>query len=278
MVFLNTKQEEQTVTHPRTNENQKPNNLVQTIERVALILDILGQNPQGVSVKDLSVKTSLPRGTTHRLLSSLAYFDFVRQNGTNKNYFLGFKLVELGNLLINQLDFRNEARPFMLELAEKTKETVHLVVLDQNEALYIDKVALNQTGLQMMSRVGSRIPLHSSSVGKVLAAYLDEDELDRMINAKGLPRRTKNTITNLLRFKKHIKNVKAKGYAIDDEENENGIRWVSAPIRDENGLVIGAMSISGPAIRLTLKAIQDSLKDQVCETALNISIKIGFRD
>ena len=93
---------------------QKPNNLVQTIERVSMILDITGQHPQGISVKELSVKVDLPKGTTHRLLSSLAYFDFVRQNGTNKNYFLGFKLVELGHLLINQLDFRNEARPSML--------------------------------------------------------------------------------------------------------------------------------------------------------------------
>jgi len=241
------------------------------------MLDILGQYPQGLSVKDLSLKASLPKGTTHRLFSSLAYFDFVRQNGTNKNYLLGFKLVELGNLLINQLDFRNEARPFMLELAERTGETIHLVILDQDEALYIDKVALNQTGLQMMSRVGSRIPLHSSSVGKVLAAHLDEDELDRIINATGLARQTKNTITNPLRFKKHIKNVKTKGYAIDDEENEKGIRCVAAPIRNENELVIGAMSISDPAIRLTLEIIQDSLKDRVCETALTLSRKVGFR-
>lgn len=259
-------------------KNQKPNNLVQTIERVSLILDILGQSPQGISVRELSAKVALPKGTTHRLLSSLAYFDFVRQDGTNKNYHLGFKLVELGNLLINQLDFRNEARPIMLELAEKTGETIHLVIIDQDEALYIDKVSLNQTGLQMMSRVGSRIPLHSSSVGKVLAAHLDEDELDRILQTKGLPRRTKNTITNLLRFKKHLKDVKAKGYAIDDQENEKGIRCVAAPIRNENGMVIAAMSISGPAIRLTLKAIQDSLKDQVCETALDISRKVGFRN
>ena len=191
---------------------------------------------------------------------------------------MGFKLVELGHLLINQLDLRNEAKPSMLELAEKTRETIHLVVLDQNVALYIDKVALNQTGLQMMSRVGLRVPLHSSSVGKVLAADLDKDELDRILQIKGLPRRTKNTITNLQRFKKHLKNVTARGFAIDDEENEKGIRCVAAPIRNENGVVIGAMSISGPAIRLTLEAIHNTLKDQVCETASNISNKVGYRN
>ncbi len=258
-------------------QKQKPGNLVQTIERVSLILDILGQYTQGISVKELSAKVELPKGTTHRLLSSLVYFDFVSQDELTKNYHLGFKLVELGNLLINQLDFRNEARPFMLKLAEKTGETIHLVILDQNEALYIEKVALNQTGLQMMSRVGLRIPIHSSSVGKILAAYLAEDEFDQIVKARGLPRRTQNTITNSSRFKEHLQDVKDKGYAIDDEENEKGIRCVAAPIRNENGEVIAAMSISGPSIRLTLNAIQDSLKDHVCDTALNISKKLGFR-
>lgn len=258
-------------------KKRKPNNLVQTIERVSLILDILGQHTQGISVRELSSKVELPKGTTHRLLSSLAYFDFVRQDELTKNYHLGFKLVELGNLLINQLDFRTDAKPFMIELAEKTGETIHLVTLDQNEALYIEKVALNQTGLQMMSRVGLRIPVHCSSVGKILAAHLTEDELDRIVRAKGLPRRTQNSINDISRFKEHLQDVRAKGYAIDDEENEKGIRCVAAPIRSENGEVIAAISISGPSIRLTIKAIQDSLKDHVCDAALNISKKLGFR-
>src|SRR4030067_1609274 len=114
-------------------QESKPNNLVQTIERVSQILDILGQNPQGISVRDLSSKVSLPKGTTHRLLSSLTYLGYVRQDSKTRDYSLGFKLVELGNLLLGQLDLRKEAEPFSRELAEKTKETVHIVVLDRNE-------------------------------------------------------------------------------------------------------------------------------------------------
>ena len=259
-------------------KKQKPSNLVQTIERVSLILEILGKHNQGTSVKELSSKVELPKGTTHRLLSSLAYFDFVSQDELTKKYHLGFKLVELGNLLINQLDFRNEARPIMLELAEKTRETIHLVIMDQNEALYIDKVALNQIGLQMVSRVGLRIPVHCSSVGKILSAYLPEDELNHIIKNSGLSKRTPNTITKVSQFKKHLESVKTQGYAVDNEENEEGIRCVAAPIRNERGEVIAAMSISGPSIRLTLKSIHDSLKDQICETALKISKKLGFPD
>jgi IclR family KDG regulon transcriptional repressor len=261
----------------RSGEKQKPGNLVQTIERISSILDVLGKFPRGISVGELSEKVGLPRGSTHRLLSSLAYFDFVSQNKSTKEYHLGFKLVELGSLLINQIDFRNEARSFMQELAKKTGETIHLVVLDHNDALYIDKVTLNQNGLQMMSRVGLRMPIHCTAVGKILAAYLAEDELDRIINENDLSRLTKNTITNVSLFKEHLKNVRACGYAIDDEENEKGIRCVAAPIRSANGEVLAALSISGPSIRLSVKAIQNSLKDQVCTTALNISKKIGFR-
>ena len=108
---------------PSSSKKQKPSNLVQTIERVSLILDVLGRFPHGISLRKVAKQADLPKGTTHRLLSSLSYFDFVRQNESTKNYHLGFKLIELGNLLINQLDFRNEARPLMLDLAEKTGET-----------------------------------------------------------------------------------------------------------------------------------------------------------
>ncbi|MBS3906529.1 MAG: IclR family transcriptional regulator, partial [Syntrophaceae bacterium] len=151
-----------------TPNESKPNNLVQTIERISVILDILGQNPQGISIRDLSVKVNLPKGTTHRLLSSLSYLGYVRQDSKTRDYLLGFKLVELGNILLGQLDLRKEAEPFLRELAERTKETVHMVILDRNEVVYIDKVevAHNPSGLRMASRIGLRNPAHSSAVGK----------------------------------------------------------------------------------------------------------------
>ena len=104
----------------------KPGNLVQTIERVSTIFDVMAQSAQGISLKELSAKVGLPKGTTHRLLSSLAYFGYVRQVSENKNYQLGFKLVELGNRLLDQLDLRAQARPFLTRLCKRTKETVHL--------------------------------------------------------------------------------------------------------------------------------------------------------
>ncbi len=101
-------------------QSSKPKNLVQSIERSSLILDTLGLSPQGISIRELSAKIKLPKGTTHRLLSSLSYFGYVRQDSRTRNYFLGFRLMELGNLFLSQLDLRKEAEPFLRDLAERT--------------------------------------------------------------------------------------------------------------------------------------------------------------
>jgi IclR family transcriptional regulator, KDG regulon repressor len=261
-------------------QDKKPSNLVQTIERVSCLLDILEESPRGISIRDLSAKVKLPKGTTHRLLSSLSYFGYVRQDPKTRNYLLGFKLVELGQLLLSQLDLRTEAEPFLRDLAERTKETVHLVFLDRNEIVYIDKVEgfLDHSGLRMASRVGLRNPAHSSAVGKVLLAALPEETLNDFIQEKGLPRRTENTITDLDRLKEHLRMVKKQGYAIDDEENEKGIRCVGAPIYNETGKAVAAVSVSGPAFRITKKVIQETLKKEVMETALNISRRLGHQE
>ena len=263
-----------------TNRNLKPNNLVQTIERASSILDILGQSSQGISIRELSTKIKLPKGTTHRLLSSLSYFGYVRQDPKTRNYFLGFKLVELGNLLLSQLDLRKEAEPFLRDLAERTKETVHMVILDRNEIVYIDKVETDQHtgGLRMASRVGLRNPAHSCAVGKVLLADLSEEGLNNFIKEKDLFKRTENTIADPIQLKEHLKLVRRQGFAIDDEENEKGIRCVAAPIYNEVGRAVAAISISSPAFRITKKIIQETMKREVMETALKISQRLGFRE
>jgi DNA-binding IclR family transcriptional regulator len=239
----------------------------------------MAKSAQGISVKELSAKVGLPKGTTHRLLTSLAYFGYVRQASESKNYFLGFKLVELGNLLLDHLDLRAQARPFLMSLCQRTSETVHLVILDQNEALYIDKVVSdeNPAGLQMVSKIGRRVPAHCSAVGKVLLAQLSEQELQVLINEKGLQNRTENTITNTKKLMHHLKVICRQGYAVDDEENESGIRCVGAPIFNQRGKAIAAISISGPTVRITKNIIQKTLKNEVMKTASDISREFGYR-
>lgn len=264
----------------RTIYGSRPKNLVQTIERMSSIFDALGQNSQGMSVKNLSEKVNLPMGTTHRLLTSLAYFGFVTQDLVSKQYHLGFKLVELGNALLNQLDLRTVARLHLINLAQMANETVHLVILDQEKVLYLDKVESEESpsGLRMASKVGMRISAHSCAVGKVLLAALSKKELKKFTKVRDLPKRTKKTITDADQFMAHLELVRTQGYAIDDEENEPGIRCVAAPICNELGHVIAAISISGPTIRITRKKVLNTFKDQVMDAALEISRQLGFQE
>jgi IclR family transcriptional regulator, KDG regulon repressor len=256
----------------------KPSNLVQTIERVSLILDMVGRSPRGASIKDLSIGLELPKGTIHRLLSSLSYFGYIRQDPETKNYFLGLKLMELGVLLRDQLDLRKVAQPILRDLAEKTGETAHMVILEMGEVVYIAKTEATQTtgSLKMVSRMGSRNPPHSCGVGKVLISHFSEEELDNFIREKGLPQRTSNTIVDPTVLRAHLKMVKKQGFAIDDEENELGIRCVAAPVFDGKRRPVAAVSVSGPALRVTKKLIQDVLKKEVIKAAAEISQRLGF--
>ena len=226
----------------------RPKNVIQSLERAAHILDVLSQCPQGLSLRDLSEKVDLSKGTTHRILTSLAYLDFIRQNSLNKYYQLGFKLVELGNNLLSQIDFRTEARPFLVELADRTRETVHMVILEKYEVLYIDKVEASghSSGLRMVSMLGARVPAHCCAVGKVLLAALAEEKITDLAKIKGLTPRTENTITDPVVLMDHLKRVRKNGYALDNEENEIGIRCVAAPIYNQVGKVIAAISLSVP--------------------------------
>lgn len=118
--------------------------------------------------------------------------------------------------------------------------------------------------------------MHCSAVGKVILAHLSDEDIDRIAAARGLPGRTPNTITDLAELKKHLDIIRRKGYAVDDEENEKGIRCVAAPILNESGEVVAAVSISGPTVRLTMSQIQDSLSAKVRKTCMEISRELGF--
>jgi IclR family transcriptional regulator, KDG regulon repressor len=258
---------------------KKPSNLIQALERAAAVLDALAQYSQGASLGTLSARVGLSKGTTHRILSSLMYFDFVRQDAATRDYALGFKLVELGSCLLEQIDLRREAEPFLQDLSRRTNETTYLVILDRTEVVYLEKIESEDasTVLRATAKVGQRNAANSCAVGKTLLAELPEEDLNTFIRDMPLVQKTENTITDPLHLKEHLKAVRERGYAVDDEESERGIRCVAAPVRDERGRAVAAISISGPAIRVTRQRIQDFLIEEVMATGLEISRKMGFR-
>ena len=228
---------------------------------------------------ELSKRVELPKGTTHRILSSLMYFDFVKQDPETRNYSLGFKLVELGSSLLEQINLRKEAEPFLHALSQRTKETAYLAILDGPEVVYVEKIEAedDSIGLRASSKVGQRNAANSCSLGKALLAHLPEQVVDALIPEMSFVQKTVNTITDPSQLKDNLGAIRSRGYAIDDEESELGIRCVAAPVRNEIGLAVAAVSVSGPAIRITREKVQDSLKDEVIATALEISKKLGFR-
>lgn len=251
---------------------------IQTIERAAMILDALSLNPRGMSIKGLSAELDLPKGTVYRLLSSLIHFGFARKDPGTRSYYLGFKLAELGHRLLNQFDIRMEARPELERLADQTRETVHLAILNQKDVVYIDKIESSSggIGLKMASTIGLRVPAHATSVGKVLLAELSEEALDALLGEEDLAGLTDRTITRLPDLKEHLEWVRVQGFALDDEENEQGIRCVAAPIRHESGQTVAAVSISTPAFRWDLIKMEDMLTREVIQTASRVSKKLGF--
>ncbi|PID60899.1 IclR family transcriptional regulator [candidate division KSB3 bacterium] len=267
------------MTNSVSSQRSKPTNLIQTIERVSLVFDILALSPNGISLGDLAKKVNLPKGTTHRILASLMYFKFVRQNPETRNYSLGFKLVELGSCLLEQINLRKEAEPFLHSLSQKTGETSYLAILDGKEVVYVEKIESENTttGLRATSKVGQRNLANVCSLGKVLLANLPETTLHELIPQLDFVQRTEQTISDPLQFQDHLRLVRSRGYAIDDEESERGIRCVAAPIRNDIGQTVAAVSVSGPAIRISRERIQESTKDDVMAAALEISKKLGFR-
>jgi len=253
---------------------------VQAIERGCSVLDLLGSGKESYSLRDLSNEMNLPKPTVHRILSTFCRFGYVMQDDISKEYRLGFRLVELGQAVLNGIRLRREAQPFLHKLATQVQETVHLTRLDGSEIVYIDKVERinDPKGLRMASRVGMRNYAHSCAVGKVLLAFLSDDQRDEILTKKGLPRLTKNTIVDRVRFEAHLVKVRTQGYAVDNEENEEGIKCVAAPVWNGQGDAVAAISISAPAFRMTKKRIDRELKVEVVKTALHISRKLGFKE
>jgi len=172
-----------------------------------------------------------------------------------------------------KMDFTMEARPFLRTLLEKTGETVHLAILDHDSVLYVISLESKQA-LRMGSKVGTRAPVHSTAVGKTLLAFQPEEEIARVL-ARGLPASAPNTIVDAKALQRELALVRARSYAIDDEESEVGLRSIAAPIRNDSGQVIAAVSIAGPVHRMSRKALLGWSRELV-EAGEAVSQRLGW--
>lgn len=234
-------------------------NPIQVADRLFLVLETLAETGP-VGMVDLSRMLELHKSTVHRLLTSLIYMGYVRQDEETGRYFLSFKLCELSNKILNKLDILDLIRPYLKRLAQLTGETVHFVQLDGTEAVYIYKEESSQNSVRMVSRVGSRIPLYCSGVGKAIAADMTEQQIRNFWENSRIEKLTDHTITDFHEFLSAIKTVRCNGYALDNEENETGVRCIAASLPDYRGRAKYAFSISAPVGRMTDQRIKELAK------------------
>jgi len=250
-----------------------PNYPIKVLDKTFSILDILLQHGSTMHMTEIAEKLGLYPSTIHRILDTLKYWGYVEQDPKSQKYRLGLKLLELGMAKLHKMDLVKEATPYLKELVKLCNETVHLGVREEEEVLYLAKEESSQT-IRMISYVGKRSPLHCTALGKVLLAHLSTEERKKTLGEKVLRRLTENTITDEEELEKELGKVREQGFALDREENEKDVRCIAAPIRNYQGKVIAAISISSPIFRID-KNTQNSLKEALIETSKKISMRLG---
>jgi len=255
---------------------ESPKYPVKVLSKSFSILETLLQQGSAMNMTELGEKLELYPSTIHRILDTLKYWGYVEQDPNTQKYQLGLKLLELGMAKLHQIDLTREASPYLKELVEQCNETVHLGILEEGEVLYLAKEESSRA-IRMCSFVGKRAPLHCTALGKVLLAHLAEKERKKILFVKALPRQTKYTITDKSELKKELEKVKKQGFALDNEENEKDVCCVATPIRNYQGEVISAISISIPIFRAN-KTIQNNLKEALKKASKKISKRLGYND
>lgn len=225
-----------------------------------------------LGVSSLAKRLGLAKSTVHRLASTLIKDDMLEQDKETGKYRLGLALFELGARVRRKMNVFNEAQFALKDLVEKTEETAHLTVLDHASVMFLYKFESRQA-IRMKSILGARVPAHCSADGKAILAYQTKERIES-IAINGLAAQTTKTITTVEQLMVDLAQVRARGYALDDEETEVGLRAIAAPIRDHTGEVVAAISIAGPIQRMTKKVVL-SHAPKVVAAAEAISARLG---
>ena len=255
---------------------EKSNYIIQSVAHALDVLEEFRGEMDELGVTELSKKLKLHKNNVFRILATLQSRNYIEQNKTNENYRLGIKCLELGQTFIHQRGLLKQAQPILGELAESSAETSYISIMRGNDVVYLDSVETTST-VRVVSRVGLHMPVHATAAGKVLVAFDSEEELRKRFHSD-LPRFTKNTITGSEDILKALAVVRENEYATDREEFEDGLCCIASPVRDYTRKVIAALSVSGPAHRLSEEKIAQSVGPEVVRCARVLSIRLGYRD
>ncbi len=250
---------------------------IQSVMRALSLLEILAKETNSLSLSELAHKSNLKMSTAHRLLTTLMNREFVEQDSVTLRYRLGIKVFEIGNAALIINDLRSVARPFLKDLSERVNETINLAVLDGTEVVYIDQMeSTNIIIVKMFARIGSRGPAYCTGTGKILLADLPVDELRKRFAGTEFIKFTEYTITDLERLIEVLVRIKDDGYALDYSERDLGVICIAAPIKNYEGRVQAAISVSTPAQRMSPERIKQEILPALLDISGRISQKMGY--
>ena len=243
-----------------------------SVDRAITVLEFLAQSKRGFSVSEISRNLALPKSSTFLVLAALVNRGYLQKNSETGNYYFGVNLVKLSRKVLDNLDLRDVAKPFLNSLMRKTGLTVHLAVLADNEAVLIDRACPRSLGVGA-DWIGRTLDINCTGVGKALVAFFSEDQFGQLVRAKSFARHNENTIVTIARLKRELARVRELGYALDDEEDEIGLRCVGAPIFDAEQRTVAAVSVAGTTEDIPLDSVQ-TLAATLRQTAAEISQRL----
>jgi IclR family transcriptional regulator, KDG regulon repressor len=246
-----------------------------SIGKAFLIIEAMADADGPMRLQDIASQAGMHASNALRFLTALGELGYAAQDGKTLRYRLTPKFCRIGALISRQMDFRAAARPHLKELSRKFREAASLAVEQDYSAVYIDVVEGPDHLLQTLQRIGKVAPLHSTGVGKALLSGFDERRLEEFLSIKGLPPSTRKTIGTGRALANELAKIRTRGWAVDDEECESGVRCAAVPIRDHTGAVIAAMSISGPSARMTNARLAE-IGDSLVVAAADISLQLGW--
>ena len=250
-----------------------PRYRIQAIERAVSILNAFSMDDPELGVTELADRLGLHKSTVHRFMVNLDAAGLVERNARTGRYRLGLHVFELGALVMQQMNLWDEALPFLEGLVHDTGETGHLAVLDGGEAIYIERVEARRA-LRVPSAIGRGYPAHATNLGKVLLADLSRERVEAIIAERGLAAYTPQTITDPGELEADLELIRRRGYAVDNEEYDDGLRSIGAPVRDHSGQVVAALGIGGPVTRITPERVEE-LAALVMTAARGLSRRLG---
>lgn len=240
-----------------------------------LVLELVADAEGAQSLSALAAQSGLPLSTVHRLLATLTQQGFVEQDAQTRRYRPGARMLTLAAGVLRRADLTREAPPVMQEFVRETGDAVSLAALQDGRVVLLDK-AQGPDAPRLFLHIGREAPLHSTALGKALAAGLPDREVLEILKRRGMARLTPRTITTPRRFLLHLEEVRRHGYALDDEETVVGARCLAVPVRNHRGQVVGALSTSGPTstwreerMAVALRALQ--------RAAARLSARLGYR-